>query len=216
MTIKGVFRNTSRAITIDGTYRNMSFYRKFTQNASMYQYIPKTANGNYGSLFAVHCPNGGAWVPSRPGGTNYTPDDYWALTQPMEVFEFTDNPIVRDPFGLNIRNELGVLVFSTNIKPMRVVKALSGSISDMSTNQVLIDEVVRSGRKLAVVLGLQPIKCYFASGAYIVKALEIITDTSGYVKITYKDVYSMSKPGYSGSLAQVAQYNILILDVTNY
>lgn len=130
-----------------------------------------------------------------------------------ERHEFCDQDFVRADPGINIYSESsGELVFSSNIKPMRVVDAISG-VANMSNGQVLLEKTYNTSRKYAVVMGSIPVRLW--AGRNIETLCPRIQTSNGYVKISLELMTYSTAGSYRGTL-QTPRYNFLVVDVTGY
>lgn len=212
MTAKIVFRNSSGAITVDGTYKNLQYHSKSTIAAGAAQKLP----------LAAPMPN--LWALASTGGIQMCPSygnpyafagtiDVWSVVGTGERFEFCDKAFVRAVPGINIYNETsGELVFSSNIKPMRVVDAISG-VANMSNGVVLLEKTYNTARKYAVVMGSIPVRLW--AGKNIETLCPRIQTSNGYVKISLELMTQSTAGRYRGTL-QTPRYNFLVVDVTGY
>lgn len=212
MTAKIVFRNNSGAITVDGTYKNLQYHSKSTITAGAAQKLPLASP--MPNLWALASTDGIQMCPSYGDPYNYNGSvDVWSVVGTGERFEFCDKAFVRAVPGINIYNETsGELVFSSNIKPMRVVDAISG-VANMSNGVVLLEKTYNTARKYAVVMGSVPVRLW--AGRNIETLCPRIQTSNGYVKISLELMTQSTAGGYRGTL-QTPTYNFLVVDVTGY
>lgn len=205
MATKIVFRNNSGAITVDGTYKNLQYHSKSTITAGVAQELP----------LAAPMPN--LWALASTEGIQMCPVYYgvdtWSIVGTGERFEFCDKAFVRAAPGINIYNETsGELVFSSNIKPMRVVDAISG-VANMSNGVVLLEKTYNTARKYAVVMGSVPVRLW--AGSNIETLCPRIQTSNGYVKISLEKMTQSTAGRYRGTV-QSPTYNFLVVDITGY
>ena len=212
MATKIVFRNNSGAITVDGTYKNLQYHSKSTITAGAAQKLP----------LAAPMPN--LWALASTGGIQMCPSynnplvsddrvDIWSVVGTGERFEFCGKAFVRAVPGINIYHETsGELVFSSNIKPMRVVDAISG-VANMSNGAVLLEKTYNTARKYAVVMGSIPVRMW--AGSNIETLCPRIQTSNGYVKISLELMTQSTAGRYRGTV-QSPTYNFLVVDVTGY
>lgn len=212
MATKIVFRNTSGAITVDGTYKNLQFHSKTSVTDGVSQKLPLASF--MPNLWALASTNGIQMCPAY--GNPYVSNDsvdVWSIVGTGERYEFCDKDFIRASPGINIYNELsGELVFSSNIKPMRVVDAISG-VAAMTTGEVLLEKTYNTSRKYAVVMGSIPVKLW--AGSNIETYCPKIQTSNGYVKISIEKMTQSTAGRYRGTL-QTPRYNFLVVDVTGY
>ena len=212
MATKIVFRNNSGAITVDGTYKNLQYHSKSTIAQGAVQKLPLAAP--MPNLWALASTDGIQMCPSYNNPqVSYDRVDVWSVVGTGERFEFCDKAFVRAAPGINIYNETsGELVFSSNIKPMRVVDAISG-VANMTNGVVLLEKTYNTARKYAVVMGSIPVRMW--AGSNIETLCPRIQTSNGYVKISLEKMTQSTAGGYRGTL-QSPPYNFLVVDVTGY
>ena len=212
MATKIVFRNNSGAITIDGTYKNLQYHSKSTITAGAVQKLPLVST--MPNMWALASTGGIQMCPSYNNPqVSYDRVDVWSVVGTGERFEFCDKDFVRADPGINIYHETsGVLVFSSNIKPMRVVDAISG-VANMSNGVVLLEKTYNTVRNYAVVMGSIPVRMW--AGSNIETLCPRIQTSNGHVKISLEKMTQSTAGSYRGTL-QSPTYNFLVVDVTGY
>lgn len=219
MTIKAVIRGASGTAMIDGTWRNMSYFNKRTVNAGVNLNIAR--NNDY-VMWAYRCEisaGGMLTTSTNKNAYDWQTKDYYSLSAQMEIYEYADLPVERDPLGLNIKNELGILVFSTKVKPLRVLAHVVGSISSGQTDSTvtLYDGYFASGRKYAVMIGDAPCVLNARSDGFSMRSLTVYTGTDGQVTVKYDiRVFSGETGAYRGQVFVSSRYSFQIIDVTGY
>lgn len=135
----------------------------------------------------------------------------------VTVYEFSDVEIQRDPLGMNIRNSLGVLVFSSLLQPLRVIYHQAGYINHGGGDYVLYEAYLPSDRKYAVVIGNNPMYLKLNNTSVDVHCINVTTRSDGYVKVEYKRT-NISRPRSAtlGGLGISSNYSFQIIDVTYY
>lgn len=214
MAIRGIIRGNQGTAVVDGTWRNMSLQSHI--GVGQVTRLKLTRATPY-SMWAYSCPTGGMFVPSIDlyGPDSYS--DYYSTSAPMDIFEFCDQTVQPDPYGLNIKNELGILVFSTNMQPLRVIRNVAGAIPNSEGTYTLFEEALPSHRRYAVLVGNQPLRLQARSDGIGIRTLKMYTPTDGNIKVTYENqMFDVQTGGYRGGLVISQQYNFQIIDVTGY
>lgn len=212
MAIKIVFRNNSGAITVDGTYKNLQYYSKSTIAQGAAQKLSLAAP--MPNLWALASTDGIQMCPSYNNPqVSYDRIDIWSVVGTGERYEFCDKDFVKANPGINIYHETsGELVFSSNIKPMRVVDAISG-VANMSAGEILLEKTYNTSRNYAVVMGSIPVRLW--AGSNIETYCPRIQTSNGYVKISIEKMTQSAAGSYRGTL-QTPRYNFLVVDITGY
>ena len=211
MATKIVFRNSSGAITVDGTYKNLQYHSKSTITQGGAQKLPLVAP--MPNMWALSSTGGIQMCPSYGSASATDRIDIWSVVGTGERYEFCDKDFVRANPGINIYNEIsGELVFSSNIKPMRVVDAVSG-VANMNAGEVLLEKTYNTSRKYAVVMGSIPVRLW--AGSNIETYCPKIQTSNGYVKISIEKMTQANAGSYRGTL-KTPTYNFLVVDVTGY
>ncbi|MBP1493034.1 hypothetical protein J8Z69_01780 [Acinetobacter nosocomialis] len=225
MTIIARIRNKSNSIVVDRNYRNLSFNRIYQINTVN---SPVKLDDETQYLFNIHAfyaQNEFAVVPSYIKANNaYKPYNAFIFTQPTNVYVFSDKDIApRNGPKLVIRNDLGIPVFSSDMKPMRVVRHLVGTIPDMGSDSNIFDEIIESGRKFAIAPCELPSRLWkYADRSSQIGYHTLIfkTDAStGRVSIRYGAAYQENLGANAwgkNAIDATTKYSILILDVTDY
>ena len=220
MAFKATFRNTIGAITVDGTYRNLQYFSKRVLSEGAVQTLPLSAP--MPNLWALHSPSGIMMCPAYVAGAGQnSPSDVWSIVGSGERYEFCDKDIIRATHGINIYSETtGKLVFSSNIKPMRVVDMIAGVAPNLDEGFVLLDKYydinnpLNSPKKYAVVMGSIPMR--FSAGSNInTYCPKIITELNSHVKISMELMTYRDAGRYRGTV-QTLNYSFLVVDVTGY
>lgn len=223
MTIKALIKGSAGTTMIDGTWRSMSFASKRTLPAfnrgkidryddyAIWAYRCTLKSGDVlGGMFTT------SWLQA---GSDILTKDYYSSSASMELYEFADLTIERDPIGLNIKNELGILIFSSKMKPLCVIHHQSGLIPSGSTSSevTLFDSYLPSDRKYAVMIGDAPSLCNARSDGVSMRSLVIYTGDDGRVVVKYAlRVFPTETGGYRGEVLISRQYSFQIIDVTGY
>lgn len=220
MTIKAVIRGAAGTVMIDGTWRNLSFFNKRSIAAGDRQLITRV--DDY-VIWAYRCSDvgGGMFATSYGENATLSSRDRWSLSNPMQIYEFADLTIDRDPLGMNIRNELGILVFSTKMLPLCVKYHASGEIplGSRDAAYTLFDQVLDSSRQYAVMIGDSPSVAVTTGGESLnMWGLTVFTGSDGRVTVKYdfRNFYAEGASGFKGSRVTSYRYSFQIIDVTNY
>lgn len=219
------FKIVSRLGTyiIDDTYRNMSFVRKFNVLAGteIRLYLEETYTG--ATLFAFKCQNETfidipniLWTSEG----RIKPKGVIKFTQDVTVYEFADINLTRAAFGLNIRRTDGTLLFSSSMKPLRVVEHVAGAVSSTATAQNIYSANLPSGRQYALCINASPLGGTSTSGSnyYYLRTLAFKANTSGSTSVRFAEraIYDTASYGYNGTYNGNPQYSFQVIDVTNY
>ena len=214
MATKIVFRNNSGAITVDGTYKNLQYHSKTNINGGELQLLP--LNAPMPNLWALHSPNGMMMCPALVPGAGAKTTEHinrWSVSGSGERYEFCRKDFIKASPGINIYNEYsGELMFSSNIKPMRVVDAISG-VANMSGGSVLLERTYNNSRKYAVVMGSVPVR--LVAGSNVETYCPRIQTSGGYVKISIELMTYANAGRYRFNFI-APNFNFLVVDVTGY
>lgn len=209
MATKIVFRNNSGAITVDGSYKNLQYHSKSNIYGGVRQTLP--LNSPMPNLWALHSPNGIMMCPAYTAGN--TTANEWSISGGGERYEFCRKDFIEASPGINIYNEYsGELMFSSNIKPMRVVDAISG-LANMNGGTILLEKTYNNSKKYAVVMGSIPTR--LVAGSNIETYCPRIRTINGYVKISIEKMTQANAGAYRGDI-QTRNYNFLVVDITGY
>lgn len=227
MAIKSKILNKSNAVVVDRNYRNLSFnfvYEITETNKN------QTLTDDTQYLYNIR-----AFYSSQPdfavipycnldGGVyNFKYYNCFLFTKPTQVYVFSDMDITPKPGPkLVIRNDLGVPIFSSDMKPMRVVRHITGEVPDLGSDYVIFNEVLEVGRKYAIAPCDMPYRLW----KYADRGNEVALHTlffssdaaSGQVVIKYGQAFTIwGGPNRAKSWIDVSRrYSVLILDVTDY
>ena len=208
-----VIYNDSNTIQIDSTYRNMTYVRSRSISSGDQMINPPSSNPR---MSATYSESGMMCVPMWDAGGPDNGNKY-AVVGSGQFYDFEDIPLTESRAGLNVYRPDGSLSFSSDMSPLRVLYAESGELPDFS-DRILYSGVVASGRKVAVILGQQPIKIVAdRSGSPTrlrSKGLRVTTNSSGFVEIKFMEYYSVVAD-VSGSFGDL-HYDFLIVDITGF
>lgn len=223
MTIKAKIQNKSNAVVVDRNYRNLSFNYAYQITATntnqtltddvQYLYNIRAFYSDQADFAVIPYANLDAWKFYN----------CFCFNKPTQIFVFSDKDIAPKPGPkLVIRNDLGVPVFSSDMKPMRVVRHITGEVADLGSEVVVYNEVIEAGRKYAIAPCDMPFRLwkYASSNKEVgIHTLFFTTNAStGQVIIKFGKAYSQSGgPSLAKSWVDVSKrYSVLILDVTDY
>lgn len=224
MAIKAVIRGSAGTAMVDGTWRNMSLDRKIIFTAAGLGRQAISRNLPYEIwCYSIEGDNTGLVFTSSSqsvGDNNsYNTKNYYYVSHPTTIYVFADKEIVRAPFGLNIKNELGVLVFSSSAKPLRVIAHRSGIIPEAQreSDVVLYSAWLSSGRKYAVMLGDQPCRLNVRSDGTSIRTLLLTTRSDGFTEVKYSIHVNPDYTGEKRGTTDISfAYSFQIIDVTGY
>ncbi|MDM1760715.1 MULTISPECIES: hypothetical protein [unclassified Acinetobacter] len=215
MAIKFFIKSKNGNALIDDTYRTLSL----TSVRTIAQSNNIEIKRNSFSVLALSCQTEGVMMlgASYANGFSWKSLDHYTTKGELKIYEFSDVEVLRDPVGINIRNSLGVLVFSSKLKPLRVVHHQSGVIKDVWQDEVLYEANLDPSRKYAVVLGNLPFSLSVSRDVVYARALTITTQDNGYTKVQFKQFsYEAQTGAVRGNIAVSGFYSFQIIDVTTY
>lgn len=205
--------NTFNTVQIDSKYRNYSFVR--TRNLSTgEQDIPAPSSNPI--MSALYSETGIMCVPAWSIGIFYS-DYFYAVVGSGKFYDFEDIPVVPTHCGLNVYRADGSICYSSEMPPLRVLYAERGVLPDYN-DRVLYSGVIAAGRKVAVILGQQPVVRYAdrSSAPYHMraKALKVTTNAAGFVEIKFTEYFSQVADviNHIGD----GHYDFLIVDITGF
>lgn len=198
----------SSHVQIDSTYKNMCLASKSTGNlflhnlSNIYAFRPITA----GEAFSIRC------------YSNDSINCYYETSIKVESFNFGWN-VPSPSEGLEIFNELGELVFSSNSKPLKVLDFVSMNISGVSGSEIFTKNY--AGKSVAIIPSQIPYN-WERNNQNLRGYSTIFTINGSNISVRYgiaKEWYA-----YAGSLTGSASrndvfqpyVNFLVVDVTNY
>ena len=202
---------------IDETYRTLSLIniRNFPQ-ANFFEIKRESIY----SVLAISCATEGVMMPGAEyiSGFSKKKQDYYTTKGDLKIYEFADVDVQYASPGLNIRNSTtGVLIFSSKLKPLRVVHHAQGVISNIGSDSVLYEAQLDSSRNYAVVLGNAPFHLSVGNDVVQARTLCVTTSDDGYVKVQFKRFnYSATTGNVRGSVNTGGNYSFQIIDVTHY
>lgn len=208
-----VFKNNSGSITVDGMYKNMDLLRveQAPVGLALRWSLPKPG------VTCVYSPAGYVLAHAYAGNNTapfFEGSQVFSSAGSGQLIHFQTQPIQSAPYGINVRNpNTGELVFSSRVKPMRVVDAISGT-HDMADDSLIYTRQFDPARKYAVALGNIPSRVD-ARGSYSPSVGTKITCANGGVKIEAGVIGSTGSGAFRGNI-RTPVYNFLIVDVTGY
>lgn len=210
---KAVFKTSSGIVQVDGRYKNLYFHRKFNLSSGAQTITFLTQSP---ACYAIQSVEGVSILPKGNLGDNLQTKNEYYVYGNCTTYEFSAQTIQRAAVGLNIYNEItGELVFSSNIKPMRVVAAISGT-AQMVQGEVLYSRQLPADRSYAVVMGNLPIRIQAVAGNQInYFTAKITTTTNGFVSIVIESAANERAFALNGDLI-FGTYQFLVIDVTDY
>ena len=217
MAVKFLIKTKNGNALIDETYRTLSLIniRNFPQ-ANFFEIKRESIY----SVLAISCQTEGVMMPGASNISNFSRKlpDYYTTRGDLKIYEFADVEIQRHQGGVNIRNgTTGVLIFSSLLKPLRVVHHASGVISNLNQNSILFEAQLDSSRKYAVVLGNLPFRLEVGSNVVSARTMCVTTTDAGYVKVQFKQFnYEAVTGAVRGSVNTGGNYSFQIIDVTHY
>ncbi|MBN6517055.1 hypothetical protein SLJ62_08845 [Acinetobacter pittii] len=225
MVIKAKIQNKSNAVVVDRSYRNLSFnyvYEITKTNTSQILMDDVQYLYNIRSFYSDQVDF--AIIPyTDMSSSPYHFYNCFLFTQPTQIYVFSDKDIApKTGPKLVIRNDLGIPIFCSDMKPMRVVRHITGEIADLGSDYVVFNEVIEAGRKYAVAPCDMPFRLWkYADRGYEVGIHTLFFTTNsatGQVTIKYGKAYSeWGGPPLGKSWVDVGKrYSVLILDVTDY
>lgn len=225
MVIKAKIQNKSNAVVVDRDYRNLSFKLAYNiTDINTAQVLSDDTDYLYNIRAFYSSQADFGIIPYASFDTN--PTTYYncfLFTKPTQIYVFSDKDISPLPGPkLVIRSDLGVPVFSSDMKPMRVVRHITGEVADLSADSVVFSEVIEAGRKYAIAPCDMPYRLWKYSSSNNEVALHTLfftsDEASGVVTIKYGQAYRMNGGLRLGaSYVDVSRrYSILIIDVTDY
>jgi hypothetical protein len=203
--------NDSNTVQIDNKYRNLSLARTRTLSAGDQIIMPPSSNPR---MSAIYSEGGVICAPIYLNVSGYfVSDNAYSVVGNGTFYDFEDLPLVAGDYGLNVFKDDGSLCFSSAMQPLRVLYAGSGTLGSY-LDATLYSGTIAAGRKIAVILGQQPI-CVYADGSKIhSKALKVTTSATGFVSVVFTtfELYTANVTGSQGNL----NYNFLIVDITGF
>lgn len=197
--------NNSGTIQIDSTYRNLTYIR--TRNIAAGKQIV-TYPTDAPRMIAMYSTTGIMFLPA------YEADTYFANGS-GQFYDFEDAEIIPTHAGLNVYRGDGSICYSSDTKPLRVLHYQSGSLSGIG-DQIVYSGVIAAGRKVAVIMGQQPMVMMGAGKTIVIKGLKVVTNESGFVEISFtffrQLASAVSTTGYRGDL----NYDFIIVDITGF
>ncbi len=217
MAVKFLVKTKNGNALIDETYRTLSLIniRNFPQG----NFFEIKRESIY-SVLAISCATEGVMMPGASNIANFSQKaiDHYTTRGDLKIYEFADVDIPYASPGLNIRNSVtGVLIFSSLLKPLRVVHHAVGVIADLGADTVLYEAQLDANRRYAVVLGNVPFDLQVGNDVVYARTFCVTTTDSGYVKVQFKRFsYEARTGGVRGSVNTGGNYSFQIIDVTHY